>query len=405
MFETRLKSHHKEKTNEKPDFVLESELLNFLENSLPDNKNAIAYFHIPFCDNICSFCSMNRTKLNGELDEYTNFLVSEIEKYSKLTYIKNKKFGSIYFGGGTPTILKNKHLQRILTAINTNLNLLDDCEFSLESTLHNLNLNKLALLQNLGVNRLSIGIQSFSDRGRKFFNRIYDGKRAKEKLFSLKEKFNGQICIDIIYNYPNQTQEEVTNDAKNIMNLKLDSVSFYSLIFFEGSELYKQIPLDYYDLNTDKNLHHTFVKTLLSDKNYEFLEITKLTRKNSDKYKYIRLNHSGADILPIGKGAGGRLGKYSIFNASMDKKIIMKKSECDMKFDKFLSLFQYPQINLDLAYSYLKNHNELEQFLQKCQKNGYTHIDKNSLKYTLDGIFWANSIEARIANLTKKDIR
>ena len=160
MFNKRIKGHSVA-PSKRPDMVSEDELWEFLE-SVPDDNEGVIYIHVPFCDNICSFCSMNRTKLEDELDEYTKFLLSEIEKYSATNYLKGKKIGSVYFGGGTPTILKERHLEQVINALKGSFNILPECEFSLESTLHNLNISKLRLLNELGVNRYSIGVQTFS---------------------------------------------------------------------------------------------------------------------------------------------------------------------------------------------------------------------------------------------------
>ena len=243
MFNKRIKGHSVA-PSKRPDMVSEDELWEFLE-SAPDESEGVIYIHVPFCDNICSFCSMNRTKLEDELDDYTKFLLSEIEKYSATNYLKSKKIGSVYFGGGTPTILKERHLEQVIGTLKSRFNILPECEFSLESTLHNLNLSKLRLLGELGVNRYSIGVQTFSEAGRKLLNRTHSSDGAIKHLSTLREKFEGMLCVDIIYNYPNESVEEVVKDAKLVRELGIDSASFYSLQFLEGSVLSKTISEDY----------------------------------------------------------------------------------------------------------------------------------------------------------------
>ena len=117
---------------------------------------------------------------------------------------------------------------RILKAINDNFTLTDDCEFTLETTLHNLNPKKIKILEKGGVNRLSVGIQTFSDRGRKILNRTFLKEETVKRLKNLKESFSGMVCTDIIYNYPDETVEEVLEDARIVKELKIDSTSFYS---------------------------------------------------------------------------------------------------------------------------------------------------------------------------------
>lgn len=400
MFNQRIKGHHRE-SFARPVMANEKEFENFL-NTKPQNKDAILYIHIPFCDNICSFCNLNRSKLDGELDEYTDFLLKSLNHYAKFSYIKGKVFKSIYFGGGTPTILKESQLERILTAINENFNIAKDAEFSSESTLHNLSLNKIKLMENLGINRYSIGIQTFCDSGRKLLNRVGSKKNAMYKLAQIKDNFNGLVCTDIIYNYPNQTVKEVIEDAKILKNLEIDSSSFYSLQFQEGSAFLKDHDPNYYSLQTDYELHNAFLEEMLKG-DYEILEYTKINKKNRDRYLYIRLSHKGVDILPIGVGAGGKIGKYGIFNMKKDMKMLSLNDDITLQFAKFSALFQYDKINLSEIKSYLDDETfESEmKFFKECEKFKYLNIEDGYLKFSIDGVFWGNTIASKVIQIAK----
>ncbi|QPH99686.1 radical SAM protein [Campylobacter concisus] len=403
MFNKRIKGHSVA-PSKRPDMVSEDELWEFLE-SAPDENEGVIYIHVPFCDNICSFCSMNRTKLEDELDEYTKFLLSEIEKYSATNYLKGKKIGSVYFGGGTPTILKERHLEQVINALKGSFNILPECEFSLESTLHNLNISKLRLLNELGVNRYSIGVQTFSEAGRKLLNRTHSSDGAVKHLRDLREKFNGMLCVDIIYNYPNESIDEVVRDAKLVRELGIDSASFYSLQFLDGSVLSKTISEDYYDVEVDRSLHHAFLDEILSQGDYEILEYTKVAKKGRDQYKYIRLSHVGADVLPLGKGAGGRLGEFGIYNMSQKMKVMGRMTARQMEFDRFVNLFQYPQISLERVFKFVSQTcaNELMDLFKKCEESGYLKIESDSLNFTKDGVFWGNSIANAVMEISKKE--
>lgn len=403
MFNKRIKGHSVA-PSKRPDMVSEDELWEFLE-SAPDENEGVIYIHVPFCDNICSFCSMNRTKLEDELDEYTKFLLSEIEKYSATNYLKSKKIGSVYFGGGTPTILKERHLEQVINALKGSFNIVPECEFSLESTLHNLNISKLRLLNELGVNRYSIGVQTFSEAGRKLLNRTHSSDGAIKHLRDLREKFNGMLCVDIIYNYPNESVDEVVRDAKLVRELGIDSASFYSLQFLDGSVLSKTISEDYYDVEVDKSLHHAFLDEILSQGDYEILEYTKVAKKGRDQYKYIRLSHVGADVLPLGKGAGGRLGEFGIYNMSQKMKVMGRMTDRQMEFDRFVNLFQYPQISLERIFKFVSQTcaNELMDLFKKCEESGYLKIENDSLNFTKDGVFWGNSISNAVMEISKKE--
>lgn len=402
LFNERRKSHHdvSRKGKKKSPPASREEVDAFLQTK-PEDERGVIYFHVPYCDNICSFCSMNRTKLDGELDSYTEFLLKKIDEFCIYPYIKQKKFESIYFGGGTPTILKTHHLEKILTAINEKFNISPTCEFNFESTLHNLSLEKIKLMQSLGVNRYSIGVQTFSNAGRVLLNRVGDKEHAVKKLETIRQNFDGNMCIDIIYNYPKQTLEEVKEDARIAKELGVDSSSFYSLMFHDGSVLSEEIsPKDYYTLDLDRALHDEFLSDMLSG-DYEILEYTKVAKKGRDKYKYIRLSHEGVDILPLGVGAGGRLGKYSSFTVNPQMQMFMPTDEIERRLKRLGALFQYPNIKYSDIKKFVNEDTfkDIYTFLQKVEKEKYIKLSKDEINFELGGIFWGNTIAGEVLDI------
>ena len=134
IFPKRFKSHNDSvgivsdyfRKNKK--FGTEAELLERMQKPA-ENELGTIYVHTPYCDKICSFCNLNRKQIDNDLEDYTNFLVSEFEKYGKTPYMKSKKINVIFFGGGTPTIYKEHQLERILKAINDNFTLTDEYDY------------------------------------------------------------------------------------------------------------------------------------------------------------------------------------------------------------------------------------------------------------------------------------
>lgn len=378
-FTTRYKSHH---TN-KDDFPLikvdEDTFLNKLNEKPKDNLRAV-YVHTPYCDKICSFCNLNRELLNKDINLYVDYLVEQFNKYGKYKYFKEKGVDAIYFGGGTPTVYNVSQLEKILSTLRKNISFNNNYEFTFETTLHNLTYEKLKIMENYGVNRLSIGIQTFSDLGRRFYNRTYSQKEVIEKLKSLKNFFKGEICIDIIYNYPNQSYNDIINDAKIIKELDLGSSSFYSLMIHEGSNLSKDIKENKVklseNLENELMLHNLFIKELTSDGEYQLLELTKIAKKNRDKYKYIKIRNSGGDTFPIGIGAGGNVHDIGIFRINKNMSVFFKKSERQINLEKVSNLFQFPKIDKKLVTSFL-NEEKLKVFnklMSKFEKENLIEI-------------------------------
>ena len=383
--------------------ITETELFKLLENPAGE-KEGVIYVHVPYCDKICSFCNLNRKKLDNDLEDYTNFLVSEFEKYGKTPYMKSKEIKVVFFGGGTPTILKEHQLEKIFRSIHENYNLSDDCEFTLETTLHNLNINKIKVLEKYGVNRLSVGIQSFAEKGRNILNRTFTKEEAIKRLKELKENFSGMVCTDIIYNYPEETVEEVMEDAKIVADLEIDSTSFYSLMIHEGSKMSKDIKENTFELNyqleTDRKLHHAFLETLLATGEYEVMEHTKVVRKGKDRYNYIRFTHKGADILPIGIGAGGKIADTDIFRINNEKAFYMlsENTEEENRFKRISGLFQYPEVYFTDLKKYVSEEvfEELYKLFKNFEAKGYMKLYDTHTELTTEGIFWGNNISSVI---------
>lgn len=404
-FETRYKSHHNSSGLIGKYYpqrrVTEEDFLEKLKEEPKDVPRAI-YVHTPYCDKICSFCNLNREQLSGSLDSYADYIVSEFDRYGEYRYFKEKSVDVIYFGGGTPTVYRSEQLESILQSVNRNIKFSKEYEFTLETTLHNLNDEKIELMNRYGVNRLSVGIQSFSDEGRKFYNRTYSKNEVTERLIQLKDKFNGEVCIDIIYNYPEQRIEDVIEDARIIKKLDLGSSSFYSLMVHEGSTLSHDIKDEKVkiqeDLKRERELHDAFIRELTKGGEYYILELTKIAKKGRDKYKYIKTRNFGGDTFPIGVGAGGNVDNISIFRMKKEMSMFVEKSDYQQRLDKFSGLFQFPQVSKNVVNELLTPEEKVifEEIVSNLKDNNFIFETKEHYTLTEDGLFWGNNISREI---------
>lgn len=400
-FATRLKSHHNSSgvldNYFKTKKFTEDEFLTKLKDEPKDVPRAI-YVHTPYCDKICSFCNLNREQINGSLDEYAKYIADEFDRYGATRYMQARPFNVVYFGGGTPTVYKAYQLELILQSVNRNVDFVDDYEFTLETTLHNLNDEKIALMNKYGVNRLSVGIQSFSDAGRVFYNRTYNKEEVKRRIIDLKSKFNGEVCADIIYNFPNQTIEEVREDAKIIKELDLGSSSFYSLMVHEGSDLSKDLDkgrVKMQDkLSRERELHDVFVEELTNTDEYYSLELTKIAKRGRDSYQYIKVRNAGGDTLPIGVGAGGRVDNIGLFRMSKEMSFFVEKTEHYLTFEKLSGLMQFPLVEKSKVREILtdREYDVFQEKMKEFSEKKLLEIHENGYKLTHDGIFWGNNM-------------
>ncbi|MCB5955107.1 radical SAM family heme chaperone HemW [Enterococcus sp. CWB-B31] len=188
-----------------------------------------AYIHIPFCEHICYYCDFNKVFLEGQpVDEYIDALLKEI----RLTTIKNpgRPVETIYIGGGTPTSLSAGQLDRLLSGIRELLPFNDKKEFTVEANPGDITVEKLRVMKNYGVNRLSMGVQTFDNQLLKKIGRKHTAEDVyKTMAFLEKENFEN-VSIDLIYALPGQTIKGFQDTLQKAIELDLPHYSLYSLI-------------------------------------------------------------------------------------------------------------------------------------------------------------------------------
>jgi oxygen-independent coproporphyrinogen-3 oxidase len=366
-------------------------------------RDAGVYIHVPWCDTLCSFCNLNRKAAEGmDREAYAAGIIGEIKKWGAYPYIQKQRYGAVYLGGGTPTVLGTAQLESIIHALKDHLPLATDCEISVETTQHNLGPQKAAALAQAGVNRLSLGIQTFSDRGRKLLGRSYGEEQSVERLKALRKDFDGILCIDIIYGYPGETTGEALQDAETALETGVDSVSFYSLMLNEGSLLSRQIregtvAMDR-DLESEKALHHLFYGAL-EEAGFSLLELTKLARPGRDRYRYIHVQYERGDLLPLGQGAGGRIGGFSLYNMAPGRSMVSGLKAAHEPYYRMLGHLEFARYDPTLLCAELSPAERASTLrcLASLAERGLLEGGENgAFRATRDGVFWGNNMAAEV---------
>lgn len=185
------------------------------------------YIHIPFCKQACHYCDFHFSTNQGTRTILAQAIASELKLQSD--YLRGELIETIYFGGGTPSLLSDKELEIIFSAIYTNFQLATAPEITLEANPDDLTRQKLVELKSMGVNRLSIGIQSFDDTVLTFFNRAHSATEALQCVALSREVGFDNLSLDLIYSIPGQ---DLTGWKKNIeqaISLQPEHISAYSL--------------------------------------------------------------------------------------------------------------------------------------------------------------------------------
>lgn len=191
------------------------------------------YVHIPFCKHICTYCDFNKFIYNSKyVDKYLKSLFLELEKY------KNKKYKSIYIGGGTPSALDNTNLDLLLSTLKNHL---DNkyIEFTIECNVEDINVEFLETITKNKINRLSIGVQTFNDKFIKYCNRHHTKDMAIENV-NLASKYINNISIDLIYAFNGQNKKDVIEDLEIAMHLPIKHISYYSLLIEPNTILWNK---------------------------------------------------------------------------------------------------------------------------------------------------------------------
>ena len=360
------------------------------------------YIHVPYCKKICSFCNMRRT-INPIPDDYANLVIRQIEAYGKTEYVKTSTITSVYFGGGTPTTLPSDQLAAILQALYSNFNIDKNAEISMETTVSELDDEKLKVLFQNGLNRFSIGVQTFNDEGRKTLGRIGSGKKAENVIKKAFETGFKNVNIDIIYNYPYETEAIVREDLQRAFALDVAGFSFYSLMVSGDSKIGKL----YQDAEKKFENDARFFLAIVDESRkagYDFLEITKLVKPGRDNYEYIRSGHTGGDIFPVGAGAGGSINRTSFMNplkndAFIEQAIPLKMTGMSVKpeykrIKRFSGLLQEGVIATELLTK--EELDKASAITPRLEREGLIYQKQGVQHYTFTdkGFFWGNSLAA-----------
>lgn len=260
------------------------------------------YVHIPFCKSRCIYCGFFSTTQLSQRDDYVNCVCKELA--DRRDYLNGEPIDTIYFGGGTPSLLDVNHLKRIFDTIYNYYNVRACAEITLEGNPDDLTPDFLKSIQTLGFNRLSMGVQSFVDSRLEFIQRRHSSRQALEALSNAVQAGFGNISIDLMFGFPDQTLDEWSRDVDTALSLPVQHISAYSLMYEEGTLMSRMLENGEIE-EIDESLSLEMYKCLvmkLREKGFEHYEISNFclpgyhSRHNSSYWH-------GIPYLGVGAGA------------------------------------------------------------------------------------------------------
>ena len=264
-------------------------------------KPTSAYVHIPFCTQICYYCDFSKVFIkNQPVDSYLEHLLEEFQSYDI------QKLRTLYIGGGTPTALSAPQLEILLKGLTKNLDLSVLEELTIEANPGDLDADKIAVLKNSAVNRVSLGVQTFDDKMLKKIGRSHLEKDIYENIDRLKLAGFDNISIDLIYALPGQTMEQVKDNVAKAIGLNIPHMSLYSLILenhtvFMNRMRRGKLPLPKEELEAEM---FEYIITELERAGFEHYEISNFS-KPSFESRHNLMYWDNAEYYGIGAGASG----------------------------------------------------------------------------------------------------
>ncbi len=237
------------------------------------------YIHIPFCSKRCNYCSFFFITNMDLLGKFVSGLHKEIEMYS--SRLRDEKFDTIYFGGGTPSVMSHRVFEGIINSLCKHFNIEGDAEISMESNPEDFLDKSLYDYSSAGINRISFGVQSFKDDELKFLTRNHTAADAESVIRKANEYFRN-INIDIIYSLPNQTIQDIDFSLSKACSLNPTHISAYTLTFEERTPLYKSMREKKIERNPESSEaeHFEFVSNKLIEEGFEHYEISNFAKRN-----------------------------------------------------------------------------------------------------------------------------
>ena len=199
------------------------------------------YIHLPWCVSKCPYCDFNSYARSGSLDEerYIRALIADLE--CNLAYVAGRHLISIFIGGGTPSLFSAESIDKLLTEIRRRIPLANDCEITMEVNPDSTDVQRFEGFRKAGVNRLSLGIQSFSDAALRQLSRVHDGAAARLAITRVKQAGFDNFNLDLMFGLPRQTLGEALSDVHCAIDFNPSHISYYQLTL-EPNTLFHKFP-------------------------------------------------------------------------------------------------------------------------------------------------------------------
>ena len=369
-------------------------------------KPTSAYVHIPFCTQICYYCDFSKVFIkNQPVDSYLEHLLEEFRFYDI------QKLRTLYIGGGTPTALSAPQLEVLLKGLTKNLDLSVLEELTIEANPGDLDADKIAVLKNSAVNRVSLGVQTFDDKMLKKIGRSHLEKDIYENIDRLKLAGFDNISIDLIYALPGQTMDQVKENVAKAIGLDIPHMSLYSLILenhtvFMNRMRRGKLPLPKEELEAEM---FEYIIAELERAGFEHYEISNFSKSGFES-RHNLMYWDNAEYYGIGAGASGYvdgvryknhgpirhyLNAVEEGNARITEEHLSQKEQ--MEEEMFLGLRKKSGVSMArFEEKFGRSFDGLYgEIVRDLVQQGLMQIDGNRVRMTKRGLFLGDTVAER----------
>lgn len=370
------------------------------------SRQHAVYIHIPFCQTKCLYCGFYQHASRQQVeDAYVEMLLSEVAHDAQQEQIRTAVIDSVFFGGGTPTSLSPANAARLLAAVRERFHLAPHAEVTMEGRVHDLVPEKIQAWLEGGVNRISLGVQSFDTALRRRVGRIDDRDEVLRRLKLLRQE-DVTIIADLIYGLPGQDRSAWLDDIETLAEADVDGMDLYQLNIFPGGDLERALQAGKVpacaDIAGQADLYLAARDKLL-EAGTERLSLCHWRRHRREQSRYNTMVKSGAVVYPFGCGAGGNFGGLSFMQqrelAAYQQDVMCGKKPILMMAHRLEARQQRLCDNLvgDLEKGFVdfrrlcmldSRLEELELVLHNWQERGLMQEDLGVYRLTRAGEFW-----------------
>lgn len=374
------------------------------------------YIHIPFCKKACTYCDFHFSTSPKLVDRVTGGIVREIELRA---HEGKSPLRTIYFGGGTPGILDELQLGKIVDALNKHFKIQPDVEFTFEANPDDFTKDKVAFWKSMGINRLSIGIQSFFDAHLAWMNRAHNALQAEKSITHALERGFTNLTIDLIYGIPEMTLKEWELNLQKSVEIGVGHISAYCLTVEPNTALGRRVfkglekPVD----EDDSAMHYELLTEYLSTAGLIHYEVSNFSRPGFES-RHNTSYWEGVPFIGIGPSAHGFTGEERYWNIANNARYCKaieenripetrEKLTREAKFNEHIMTGLRTAKGIDLNRVCDEFGISLEEdranYLNQLIRSGLAKVEGNWLSLTRTGLFRADGIAAEFFILQHED--